>query len=433
MAERIVDAALSDGGNTATFFLTDHYVIYDYANDRVRDGVRPLTDFPPGSAPGFPASFVGTGPANGLDAALRGKGRFSDASYYFRGANYMRLRTTPAPVAFDPADGRSTAAWNLPAAFAAGVDAAFNGALNREPFCYFFKNDQYVRYIWDSEAVDQGYPKPISNMVGMPAAFAAGIDAAVDGGGAFADAGYLFKNEQYQKFQWVATGEPHAENPIAPIQGNWTGLAELLLAGKAKSQALEWLAAARPRLVQLAAGTLAPADVALVTAALLVHFKTTPADAAGIATIATMLGKVEATLRDSANKFRFRTDDEARADSVPNIDAAYTAPFPPGPSTAINFTRNFMARPERNRASSVIHEAVHVNDADSASTSTHINEWYVTQALAPALGLPPVADRPAEFATRYDTMTPANSLHNPASYATFCRHIFFRADNREVA
>jgi hypothetical protein len=38
---------------------------------------------------------------------------------------------------------------------------------------------------------------------------------------------------------------------------------------------------------------------------------------------------------------------------------------------------------------------------------------------------------PAVFATRYDLMSTADSLHNPSSYATFARHIFFGHDSRE--
>ncbi|PFJ09636.1 hypothetical protein COI90_32095, partial [Bacillus cereus] len=111
-------------------------------------------------------------------------------------------------------------------------------------------------YIWAEGSVDANYPKQISNMVGMPATFAAGIDAAVDGGGPFINAGYLFKDDKYLKFQWVTVGEPHVDGGIQSIQENWKGLAELLLAGKAKSQALEWLHVTRNRLAALVSGTL---------------------------------------------------------------------------------------------------------------------------------------------------------------------------------
>ena len=164
----------------------------------------------------------------------------------------------------------------------------------------------------------------------------------------------------------------------------------------------------------------------MLAAALAAHFKTTVADTASLATIDTMLGKVEATLRDSAHTFRFRNDAEATADGRPEISAAYGSP-----SVGLNFTRNFPTRPELNRVSVMIHEAVHVNDPASGTRDVHISEWYVTAAAAPALGLTPVADQPADFATRYDLMSTANSLHNPSSYATFARHCFFGHDSRD--
>jgi hypothetical protein len=73
-----------------------------------------------------------------------------------------------------------------------------------------------------------------------------------------------------------------------------------------------------------------------------------------------------------------------------------------------------------------------VNDPLSASPSTHISEWYVSPALAPALGLTPILINDPAFAIRYDLMPLAGALHNPASYATFARHLFFGTDNREM-
>ena len=428
MAERIVEAAFSNGVDTATFFLTDHYVIFDYNQNRTRDGVHPITSFPVGAASGFPAAFAPPGPSTSFDAALRGKGPYTGIAYFFRGPDYMRLRTTP-PVAFDPTVSGSTSLWNFPSGFST-VDAAFNGALNREPFGYFFKGSRYLRYVWDSSAVDANYPKEISNMVGMTAPFTAGIDAAVDGAGPFANMGYLFRNDEYIRFQWVASGEPRVQGARTAIQGNWVGLAELLLAGKAKSQALEWLRVTRTRLSALSAGSLAPGDLALVTQALATHFHITPLDSANLAVISHMFSSIEATLRASARLFRFRTDPEAIADLVPKIDAAYTGPWPPGPATRLNFTRNFKERSERNRVSSVIHEAVHFNDATTNSPERHIQEWYLSPAVARALGLPEEPDD-ATMATRYDLMPASDAVHNPASYATFARHLFFRRDDRE--
>src|SRR5262245_48297405 len=163
MAERIVDAAFSDGVSTATFFLTDQCVVFDYVADHVHDDVHPLTAFPVGAASGFSSTFAPPGPSTSLDAAPPGKGPFVDAAYFFRGSDSMRFRTTSAPMVFEPPEARSISLWDLPAAFST-VDAAFNGALNRESFCYFFKDSPYVRYIWARSAVDAGYPKQISNM-----------------------------------------------------------------------------------------------------------------------------------------------------------------------------------------------------------------------------------------------------------------------------
>lgn len=57
--------------------------------------------------------------------------------------------------------------WKLPAAFSA-PDGAFNGALNREGYAYFFSSDQHLRYSWDNEAPDAGYPKPLNNLRSIP-------------------------------------------------------------------------------------------------------------------------------------------------------------------------------------------------------------------------------------------------------------------------
>ena len=233
------------------------------------------------------------------------------------------------------------------------------------------------------------------------------------------------------RFKWVASGDPRVEGGVRPIQGVWPGLAELLLAGKAKTQALEWLRVARQRLAALPTGTLSGVDSATMVLALATHFHVLPTNTAHINQISNMLGRVEATLRDSGRMFRFRLDAEAVADGVPAIDAAYAAPWPPSAATRINITRNFKRRPELNRVSSLIHEAVHVHDPASFTPATHISEWYVTPLLAPALGLTPVADHP-KFATRYDLMSAGDALHNPASYATFARHVFFGFDQREL-
>jgi hypothetical protein len=430
MAERIVDAAVVDGPNTAVFFLTDQYVVYDFVADRVLDGVHPLGAFPPGSAAGFPAAFAPPGSSTSIDAALRGKRGFAGLRYFFSVGEYMRQQAGPPPV-FDPSDALPLSLWQLPVDFAP-LDAAFDGALNRDPFAYFFSGNRYLRYVWDAEQVDTGYPKPISNMIGMPTAFAAGVDAAVDGTGGFTDASYLFKNEQYVRFQWVdGAAEPHVEGGVRDIRDGWLGLEALLLAGKAKSSALEWVGVARAMLDTLATGVLGADDLALVTAALITHFHVGPGDNR-VAQIRATFASVENTLRVSPTVFRFRDDTQAAGDGTSGATAAYTFPGAGDPNPHINFTNSFHLRPLLNRVSSVIHECVHVVDAASGTTDNHISEWYLTPAVAASFGLRFVDDDPTDFATRYDLMSADNAVHNPSAYATFARHAALRVDTREL-
>lgn len=178
-----------------------------------------------GNWPGFPASF-----ASGVDAALwsgpTGK------VYFFKGNQYLRV---------DPAAGWAVEAgypkaiagnWpGMPAGFAAGVDAALWSQPNQR--VYFFKGNQYVRVDpaagW---AVEAGYPKPIAgNWPGFPASFAAGIDSAA--WGEPNQRIYFFKGTRYVRVDpaagWaVEAGYPRAINvnwmpfPVAPLGAHET-------------------------------------------------------------------------------------------------------------------------------------------------------------------------------------------------------------------
>lgn len=146
MTEEFIDAAFAGepGTNVAFFFLADQYVIYDYAavpKDRVRDGVYPLSNFPPGNASGFPFSFSPTGSSTKLDTALRGKNPYHGNSYFFLGDKYMQFRWNLVPPAFDPIFKQELSLWNLPNTFS-NLDASFNGGLNRDSYCYFFKGNK---------------------------------------------------------------------------------------------------------------------------------------------------------------------------------------------------------------------------------------------------------------------------------------------------
>lgn len=426
MVETFVEAALNgkEGSGVAYFFLADHYVIYNWGNDRTTDGVHPISEW------GLPVVFAPAGPGTALDAALNGKEAFSGKAYFFKEGGYTRYNWSP-PVMETPVP-LFLSSWNLPGTFADGVNAAFNGKYSRRGKVYFFKGNRYVRYNWN-DTIDAGYPRPISNMIGIPPEFASGIDAAVDGDGSFADYGYMFQTDRYLRFDWNKTGgEPHGDGPHAAIQGNWPGLVELLCAGKAKAQALVWLQSARMQLLAYIAflsGVPYPFNQSLMETALSTHFHINPGLPASsklptLSQIVSGYNSIEATLSRSPTIFRYRTDAEAIADGSPDIDSAYT--FFNG---TINFTRNFPGRGPLNRAASVMHECVHVFDDQSGNANTHIPEWYVTDAAAAALGLPTQPNDP-NLATRYDLMTTANALHNPSSYAAFAQHIHYGSDTR---
>lgn len=429
MAERYVDAALNGttAANEAYFFLAGHFVAYHWGNDRVVNGVRPVSEWM------LPLGFARSSPdLKTVDAILKGKAPFLGKAYFFSAASYARYDLAGAMM--ETPDPPSIAAWNFPLAFRNDLSAGFNGRFSREGKGYVFKGDRYIRFQWSNTTpVDQGYPKPISTMIGMPASFASGFDAAVDGGGAFSDLSYLFKDEFYLRFDWNSSGgEPHVDGAPTLIRSAWNGLAELLLAGKAKAQALLWLAEAITQLTAYIAflgGVPFLFNLARMESALATHFHLDASLPAftklpTAIQILTGLNNVVATLNRSASIFRYRSDAEAVADGMPAIDAAYT--FFNG---SINFTRNYVTRGPLNRAASALHESVHFFDDQSGRPDTHIPEWYLTDAAADSLGLPRRSNI-ASLATRYDLMTTATALHNPACYASFAQHIFYGSDTR---
>jgi len=52
------------------------------------------------------------------------------------------------------------------------IDVTLNGEGKYAGNAYFFKGEQYLRYVWNADAVDSGYPLPIAgNWKGMPSNF----------------------------------------------------------------------------------------------------------------------------------------------------------------------------------------------------------------------------------------------------------------------
>ncbi|MBL7255325.1 hemopexin repeat-containing protein [Paractinoplanes lichenicola] len=417
MVERYIDAARSnaDGSHQATFFLADHYVVYNYDRNRVDDGVHAVAGL------GFGLPFSPVGPDQSLDAALKGRGLHTRTGYQFRGVRYARVDLTSG---LGDSGLGELAAWALPGLNGGGVDAAFNGRPpTRDGKAYFFHGDRYTRYDWQREKPDPEYPRPLSAVAGMVAPFTDGLDAAVDGEGAYAETGYLFRGGDYLRVAWdpPGGGEPRVDGPARGIQAGWPGLVELLLAGKAKAQALVWIADAARHLA-------VPFDPLFATA-LATHFHVAPTAGAHekatvIALVQAQFTRVLTALSESSIRFRFRTAAESmRLDHNTEAPAVYFW------DAKLNFTPLFPATDPSARAASLLRETVRSVDPSAATVSAHVPDCYVSDAEAGRLGLPTVRDDP-RWTRRYDQLTTAAALHNPSAYAAFARHLSLGRDGR---
>ena len=133
-----------------------------------------------------------------FDTALNGQGPYVGKAYFFRDDRYLRYDWATDRVDSGPT---SLAAWNLPAPFNAGVDAALNGQGPYQGYAYFFRGNQYVRYVWSTDQV--GSPASLSAW-NLPADFASGIDTALNGEGSFAGKAYFFRGNQWVRYDWAS-------------------------------------------------------------------------------------------------------------------------------------------------------------------------------------------------------------------------------------
>ena len=192
------DAALNGAGpfaGSCYFFKGSNYIRYDWVADRADSG------YPRNIAQNWhnlPAGFTGN-----FEAAINGQGPFAGKCYFFKGNNYIRY-----DWAADRADSgypkNIAQNWhNLPAGFTGNFDAIING---NGPFagkCYFFKGDFYIRYDWNADRTDPGYPKRIADVWNcLPPEFFGSYDAAVEGDRQFSDRGYFFKGNNYIRYYW---------------------------------------------------------------------------------------------------------------------------------------------------------------------------------------------------------------------------------------
>jgi dienelactone hydrolase len=201
------DAIVKWDNNKAYLFKGGQYL--RYSGDSADDGYpRPVA----GNWPGFPRTW------SGIDAAVNwGNGK----AYFFNGKQYLRYdisadktdRGYPRPIAGNWAGLPQT--WS-----SSGIDAVINWGNGK---VLFFKGGEYLRYDISHDRADWGYPRPISDFVGFPAAWSSGINAAVNWGNGKA---YFFRGDEYLRYD-ISGGRVDGAYP-RPIPGNWDGFAEPL-------------------------------------------------------------------------------------------------------------------------------------------------------------------------------------------------------------
>lgn len=438
----------SDSSGNAYFFRGDHFVLFDWnhptttKSGAVFKGRAVGGPFPVNSMWDLPSGVTVSGFASSFDAGLSGDAggspAFDNKMYLFKEANYARYDYFAAPARHPESVG-AVSAWNLKRGFDRDVRGAFNGKKSRLGFAYFFKGQSYVRYRWSNNTVDDEYPKPIASLLNMPQLFWSGIDAAIDGDGDFADFGYLFREDQYCRFNWT---DVRVDNGPHRVWENWPGVLELLLTAEAKAVALAWLTDASSQLAHyitsLNTGIPSPFNTALIETALQTHFHTLPSMSsakrlANMMKIAEGLGKIIATMNRLHEVVAFHDDGEVKshnatyagADGAPK-HRAYTTH-----NDHIYLTSRFLSRCDTpfTAAAVLIHEAVHFLDiqADAQHDSP---EWYLSgqprlKAKVTQGGVDTEVD--IEY---YDQLTADVALHNPSSYNAFSQHVHFGVDRR---
>jgi hypothetical protein len=177
----------SPGANKLYLFKAGNYVRYDWDTGKVDSNYpKPL------SAWRLPLEFL-----SGVDAVFNGLGAYKVPNYYgktyfFRGPKYVRYDWDTDKV--DLIDQNITN-WGLTGDFAQGVDAALEGRGEYFGKLYFFKGSKYVRFNWITNSVDQ-QAREINALGGwdLPGTFSSGIDAVANGEGPFSGQLYFFKS-----------------------------------------------------------------------------------------------------------------------------------------------------------------------------------------------------------------------------------------------
>jgi hypothetical protein len=138
----------------------------------------------------------------------------ADKAYFFTGNQYVRY-----DVAADAVDDGypRLISDDWPGVFEEDVDAVVpwpGGSV------FFFRGGEYVRWDPAAQAVGEGYPRPIAG--NWPGLFEAAIDAGMLWSGE--EVAYFFSGGEYVRYDVAA--DAAAEGYPRPIAGNWPGLFE---------------------------------------------------------------------------------------------------------------------------------------------------------------------------------------------------------------
>lgn len=141
--------------------------------------------------------------------------------YLFKNKQYIRYDWDADKV--DEGYPADISAWRIPSFLLDvtpfKIDAVVNGLGERKVpryfgKTYFFFGSQYVRYDWDLDQID--YTGFLTEW-GLTGNFAAGIDTAINGEGPWLGKLYFFKGDQYVRYDWVSGTID--QQPISISQG----------------------------------------------------------------------------------------------------------------------------------------------------------------------------------------------------------------------
>jgi hypothetical protein len=127
-----------------------------------------------------------------IHAAFNGSPGSENRTYFFGEEAYRRYNWDSDTL--DDGGSLPIFAWHLPPDFHTGIQAALNGVGSFDQQVYFFKGSEYVRYNWQANRVDFG-PASTTQLWRLPDAFAAGPDGVLNGAGDFAGKAYFFKGD----------------------------------------------------------------------------------------------------------------------------------------------------------------------------------------------------------------------------------------------